>query len=151
VNVLANRALRRFVEWDSRAEKLGLMGFAPDLMAKLLEPYTVQQAKELGRWAGKENMLPMTLYVFGSVSLDSVLKSVDFISKYMGRFTSEYVFREGKHHLTLRHGMGMKWSVFYAASAEEVLGENLGMEIVSTVTDDACFLEFKPKDARSAL
>ena len=146
VNVLANRALRKLVEWDFQAEKMGLVSLSRDTVGRFLEPYTEEQVKELGRWAARENMMPLMLYVFGGVSLESLLKTVDAMERYMGRFTSEYTVNEGKHHITLRHGMGRKWSAFYAAGAEEVLATELGMDVVSTLTDDACFIEFKPKD-----
>ena len=137
------------MEFDFQAGKLGLMSFARDIMIKLMEPQTVEQAKDIGRWTAKETWVPMMLYLYGNVSVDSVIKSIDILDRDMGRFTSEYSFREGKHHVTLRHGMGIKWSAFYAASAEEVVTKMLGMDLVSTLTDDACFIEFQPKGTGS--
>lgn len=150
VNVLANRALRKLVEWDFQAGKMGLEAFPRDMVVRFLEPYTEEQAKELGRWSGGENFMPVMLYVFGDATLESVLKTIDAMDRYMGRFTSEHSVHEGKHNLTLRHGMGRKWSAFYAGGAEEVFGKALGMDVVATVTDDACFIEFKPKEGPSA-
>jgi predicted transcriptional regulator len=144
VNVLANKALRRLVEWDVRAEKMGLVSIERDALIRMMEPFTLEQAKELGRLSGRETWVPMMLYLYGNVSVDSVLKSRDVIDRYMLRFSSEYTFRDGKYHVTLRHSMGVKWSAFYAGAIEDVLPKMLGMDVVTTLTEDACFFEFGP-------
>ena len=145
VNVLASRALRKLVEWDFQAGKVGLVSIDKDTLIRLMDKQTPDEAKELGRSAVTEVVVPDMLYLFGAITIDSGLRLVSVIDRYMLRIDSEYSFRDGRHHLTLRHSMGPKWSAFYAGAVEELLAKNLAMDVVSTMTDDACFFEFQPK------
>src|SRR6266581_1401869 len=53
VNYFANQALRKFVEWDVFADRLGFVTLPSDIFEKLVGFVTDEQAKELGGWFGK--------------------------------------------------------------------------------------------------
>src|SRR5438034_6221711 len=55
VNYFANQALRKFVEWDVFADRLGFVTLPSDIFEKLVGFVTDEQAKELGGWFGKRS------------------------------------------------------------------------------------------------
>ena len=49
---LVNQALRKFVEWDSYAEKYGVVSIPQSLVARLMHMLPEAKVREIGRWVG---------------------------------------------------------------------------------------------------
>ena len=143
VNVVAERALRKLVEWDRLAEKAGLVSISPVTMGRLMELQTPEQARELGEFVGNEVLKPIIISRFGSVTLDSVLKTIELISRYMGRFDFIYSTEGTKRVVTVRHSGGIKWSEFYAGASVHLFSQTLGLATNPMITEELASIEFE--------
>src|SRR5215467_15379980 len=61
MNQIANKALRRYVEWESNAEKFGTVTTSGSTIKKFFDYLTVEQAKEMGRCGARTRLLESSL------------------------------------------------------------------------------------------
>jgi predicted transcriptional regulator len=149
VNFIAEKALRKLVEWDRLAESAGLVVISPITLGRLMDSQTVEEARALGRSIGRDVWRPIIISIFGEVSLTSTLEALRRIARYMGRFEFHYATEEPKNVITIRHHGGIKWSAFYLGAADSMFGEALGLETKSSMTEELATLEFNsPKQLR---
>ena len=142
VNAIAGRALRKLVEWDRLAENAGLVVISSTTMNRLMDSQTLEQARALGEFVGNEVWKPVIISKFGEVTLESVLKSIELIARYMGRFDFVYSTEGSKRVVTIRHSGGIKWSEFYLGVATPLFSEVLGTPINPLKTEELISIEF---------
>jgi len=142
VNVIANRTLRKFVEWDRLAQKIGMMQISRQELVRMMDTLTVDEARALGSWVGSDTVEPQVRYLNAEINLDTFVRLVDLLARYSGRFKFDHTVAGGKHVMVIHHSMGPKWSAFYEGAGSKVLGELLHIDFVSNVTDELCSFEF---------
>jgi len=143
VNVLANRILRKFIEWDRPAEKMGFVEISRRELVKLMDTQTADQAASLGVWAGSDILEPLVRYLNPSVNVGTFISSLELISRYSNRFTFDHTVEGRKHALVIRHSMGQKWSAFYQGAGSAMLNDLLHINFDSSITDELCSFEFE--------
>lgn len=143
VNAIAGRALRKLVEWDRLAENAGLVVVSPVTLGRLMDLQTQEQARALGEFVGNEVWKPIIISRYGTVTLDSVLKSIELISRYMGRFDFVYSAEGSKRVITIRHSSGIKWSAFYLGAAAPLFNQALGLETNTAMSEELASVEFE--------
>jgi len=148
VNTVAGRALRKLVEWDRLAENAGLVVVSPVTLGRLMETQSPEQARALGEFIGNEVWKPIIISRFGVVTLDSVLKSIELISHYMGRFDFAYSAEGSKRVVTIRHSAGIKWSEFYLGAATPLFSQTLGLNVASAMTEELASVEFEMPESK---
>jgi len=136
MNVIANKALRRYVDWESMAEKFGTVTTSLSTIKKFFDYLSLEQAKEMGKWWGENQVPGIVTYFFKKFDFDSVLKALEFLGAQYGRaFTFDSNFDGKTHTLIVKHDMGMKASNFYAEAAKAAFA-HLRLETDIFVTDD---------------
>ena len=136
VNVLVNKALRRYMEWGRFVDSFKLITSDPRLMKLLWSHVTLDEAKRMGTHSGTNAVVEFILYYFGKFDLDSVLKTFRVIG---AEYSNSYIYSEigegGSKTVILRHGMGGAASAYYGASFK-ALCDRLGMEAVLEESED---------------
>jgi len=142
VNAIAERTLRKLVEWDKLAENAGLVGISSTTLGKLMNSQTPEQARALGEFVGNDVWKPVVISRYGEVTLEHVLESMELIARYMGRFDFIYSTGGTKKVVTIRHSGGMKWSEFYLGAATSLFSHALGLAIKALMTEELISVEF---------
>ncbi len=123
VNVIANRALRKYVEWDVVSERFRVASTFSSLLVKLMMWVPEEHVRELGKsqWLHDE--------LFG---------------RYGRMFHFDQAATGSTRMLTLLHGMGRKWSLFYEGMLETMLSESLeGKGVLETMLSESLEGEVK--------
>ncbi len=121
VNVLANRALRRYVEYDVPAEKFGLITISKALLKTLFALMTEEQARELGRKFGREAGPGFVTFWYKKFDLENTIKAIGkTMSEYGRNFGFDSSFDGKTHVLVMRHESGKNASVYYGESVKAV-------------------------------
>jgi hypothetical protein len=132
VNVLANKALRRYVEYDVLAEKFGLITVSKALLKTLFALMTEEQARELGRKSGHEAGPGFVTFWYKKFDLENTIKAIGKVTSEYGRnFSFDSSFDGKTHVLVMRHESGRNASAYYAESVKAVfalLGLDCRME-----------------------
>ncbi len=149
VNAIAGRALRKLVEWDRLAENAGLVVISSTTMRRLMDSQTPEQARALGEFVGNEVWKPVIISRYGEITLDSVLKSIELIGRYMGRFDFIYSTEGSKRVVTVRHAGGIKWSEFYLGAATPLFSQVLGASFNPLMTEELIAIEFETPEGNT--
>ncbi len=132
VNVLANKALRRYVEYDVPAERFGLLTISKGLLKALFALTTEEQARELGRKSGHEAGPAFVTFWYKKFDLENTIKAIGKVMSEYGRTLSFDASFDGKTHvLVMRHETGKNASAYYAELVKAIfalLGLNCRME-----------------------
>ena len=121
VNVIANQALRKHVEYDAYAENFGLVTISKGLLKTFFSLMSEEQARALGRKSGEHEGVALITFWFKDFNLENVIKSLDRVaSHYNHNFEFEYT-RDGQAYVAvLRHDCGSRASAFYAEFVKSV-------------------------------
>jgi len=142
VNLAVNRALRRYVEWDSTERSRGYVSVPSGLLAKLMGFLTLEKARELGRLTATTAFIPNMRRRNPAASIRAVVDDMRFAAKYTGRYTFDYTEKDGKGLILLRQQLGRNWSAFYAGSLEEILRGYLKKKVKVTEGLSVCTFQF---------
>jgi hypothetical protein len=143
VNFLVNRALRKFIEWDVYAEKFGFLSLPASLITKMMSYLSEDEAKEMGRWAGQNLMKDFLTFWFKEVSITTLVKGFPSLeSKYGKSFEYEEHVDGGKWTIILKHGRGIKWSIYYEEILRSVFDSLLKKEVRTEKTEDQVVARF---------
>ncbi len=135
VNLLINKALTRYVEWDVHAERFGLLSISKRLMRALFDHLTDEEARELGRRSGKEGGPEMVTFWYKKFDLENTLKAFEtLVSKYSNNFKFEHQNDGKTHTLIMKHDTGLRVSAYYAESAKAVFSL-LGLKVKTSETE----------------
>jgi hypothetical protein len=148
VNTIAGRALRRLVEWDKLAENAGMVAISSTILSRLMDSQTPEQASALGELVGNEVWKPIIISKYGEVSLESILKSIELIGRYTGRFDFIYSTEGSKRVVTVRHSGGIKWSRFYLGAATLLFSQVVNLAFNPTTTEELVSIEFEVPEGK---
>src|SRR5690349_9391895 len=113
-NLLANRALRKLVEWEDKAAKFGFIQVPTSLVEKVFSIISDEEARELGREAGGNTIPEMVLFWFKKFNPETALKALDMIGSYGNAFRLEYTIDGETSTVVLKHDRGPRVSAFYS-------------------------------------
>src|SRR6266568_1530689 len=120
VNVIANRALRKYVEWDVVSERFRVASTFSSLLVKLM------------MWVPEEHVIVPRIRV------------LELFGRYGRMFHFDQATTGSTRMLTLLHGMGRKWSLFYEGMLETMLSESLeGKGVLETMLSESLEGEVK--------
>ena len=138
VNLLLNRLIRKYIEWDIPGEKFGLGPVAGSLLNGLFEKTDDKSAFDLGRRFAHEFFEPFCTYLFGQLTLDTSFALFRRAADYGGRFSFDVNSDKKQQVLVLRHNGGEKISRFYSGIFEGVYSETLKVDVSVDYTKDYC-------------
>lgn len=111
VNTLINQTLRHHFDWHSNAAKAGFIPVRRSLIIKLMEKISEEDITNISEYIIKKETKDILLMLRGEYNIESALDFIDTqirISGYSYRHEVNYE----RHHYTIKHEMGMKWSLY---------------------------------------
>ena len=143
VNFLVNRSLRKFVEWDSHGEKFGIVSLPSAFVEHAMSYLTVDQARELGEWVGRNLVKEFLVFWFKEVSARTLLKGYPRLSAQYGRsFEYEEHVDGGRWTVVLKHSGGANWSAYYEELLKAVMKEIMHIEATVESTEGQVVARF---------
>ena len=138
INSLINQALRKLVDWDYYADKFGFAVLPTPrwmVLARLLSFTSAKEAAQMGRWAARNLAREFSVFWFKEFTVQTALKSLELLgSRYARQY--EYSLHDnatGREHVViLNHGMGRKWSIYWANLVKTGFEELLGKKVKIT-------------------
>ena len=143
VNTLVNRLLRKFVDWDVHARRFGMTTLRPAMMVQLMERQSPEEAVELGRSAVRDSAKSAVESMFVDFTPTSAIEFLRRFGLYAGRYEFEHSEDGRKHVILIRHGSGLKWSLYYEGVLRGIFEDGLGYKIQVRSTPDTCIARFE--------
>jgi hypothetical protein len=125
VNVIANRALRKYVEWEVVSEKFQVVSTFSSLLAKLMTWVPEEEARELGKSQWRHEWRTVATSYYQEHGIEPRIRILELFGRYGRRFQFDQATIGSTRILALLHGMGRKWSLFYEGMLEAMLSEAL--------------------------
>ena len=136
INVLVNKAIRRYVEWGRYVDSFRLVTSDPRLMKMLWSQIPIEEARKMGTKNGNDTVVEFILYYFHKFNLNSVLETFRVIG---AEYANAYVYTEfgdkDSRNIILRHSMGPSASAYYGASFK-ALCDRLAVKVELEESDD---------------
>src|SRR5947209_14614243 len=133
-NLLANRSLRRLVEWEATAEKFGFAQVPLHALERVFNILSEEQARLLGREAGKNMMQELILFWFKKLDREAALKLLAMSAKYARLFTLERMIEGGTDTVVLKHDRGPRASAYYSELLKSLF-HSLDVDVDTHETD----------------
>jgi hypothetical protein len=141
-NLLANRSLRKLVEWEDKASKFGFIQVPTSIVEKVFSILTDEEARELGREAGTNTLPEMVLFWFKKFNPETALKAMEMIGTFGNAFRLQYTTDGETDTVVLKHDRGPRVSAFYAelfgslfkAMGAKVETHETDGQVVATIT-----------------
>jgi len=128
VNALMNKALRKFVFWDAPLDKFEAVDTPSQLLVKIMDYLSDQNAKELAQSTGTVLAKELIQFMFKELSLSSVLKHFELQGVHFTNHHFDQRDEGDSHTIIIRHTMGPKWSIYYEELLKSLFTE-LGVPI----------------------
>jgi hypothetical protein len=133
-NLLANRALRKLVEWEDKAGKFGFIQVPTSIVEKVFKILSDEEARELGREAGTNTLPEMVLFWFKKFTPETALKTLEMIGHYGNSFRLQYTLDGETDTVVLKHDRGPRVSAFYAELLESLF-KPMGAKVQTKETE----------------
>ena len=133
-NLLANRSLRKLVEWEATAEKFGFAQVPLHSLERVFGLLSDAQAREMGREAGKNMMQELILFWFKKFDRESALNLLAMSAKYARLFKLERTTEGGSDTIVLKHDRGRNASAYYAELLKALFNA-LNLDVKTQETD----------------
>lgn len=142
-SALVNQALRKFVEWDSYAEKFGVMSIPQSLIYRIMGMLTDDQARALGKWVGTTQVREFLTFWFKEITPRTLVQGYPRLeSKYGRAFEYEERSEGTSWVIVLKHGGGHRWSLYYEELLRGVFSEVLKREVTIESTEHQVVARF---------
>ncbi len=143
VSFLANKALRRLVEWDMYADRFGFIAMPNEALSRMIDLLSDDEVRELGRWVGENVYRAFTAFVFKHLDLEAIL---EVMPKLTSRYTKAFEYEEKRDGsrtvIVLRHGRGRKYSLYYEELSRALFVDFGGRGIRTEAQENAVVIEF---------
>jgi len=142
-SALVNQALRKYVEWDSFADKFGVMSIPQSLVHRIMSMMTDEQARALGHWVGTTQVREFLTFWFKEITPRTLVQGYPRLeSKYGRAFEYEERSEGASWVIVLKHGGGRRWSLYYEEVLKGVFHEVLKREIQLESTEHQVVARF---------
>ena len=121
-NILVNQIFKRHVQWEKYQEKIGMVPIPRVLLIELLSYLADDQIKDVAKKIGHEIINDATVFMGGSMSLDSFLSWFK-IRLDASPFDVNHKIDGGCHTIIVKHDLGMNWSLYHKNVFEYVFME----------------------------
>src|SRR6266568_3089002 len=118
VNVIANRALRKYVEWDVVSERFRVASTFSSLLVKLMMWVPEEHVRELGKSQWLHEWRTVATSYYREHGIVPRIRVLELFGRYGRMFHFDQATTGSTRMLTLLHGMGRKWSLFYEGMAK---------------------------------
>jgi hypothetical protein len=133
VSALVSQVLKSYIEWDHISVKIGMIPMQKESIKELLDSAPDDVLEKIVVHAANKFMGELLLMT-GKSTLDSFLRITRIRLEKSGFYMSESM-QDGKLQLTIQHGMGRKWSVFFSKYHDNIIRQ-LGYDTEAEVKDD---------------
>jgi hypothetical protein len=140
---LINRIIKKYVEWDRHAQKFKLVTIPAENFRFLIEHLDDKTLTESVEIVVSDELEPLMLFWFKKISLHTVLETVNVLGKYAALFEHEVDYRDGSHVITLKHGLGKKWSTYIGHIISQFIKKELNVVTEIICSDETAVITFK--------
>lgn len=133
LNVLVNRILKRYMEWDVFESKVGMIPVAKPVLDSLFKKLSEKEVIDIAKKVGGEIVKDIATFMKGSMNLESFVSWFETRMNMSG-FDMNHDVRNDTHTYIIKHDLGKNWSLYHKTVLEIIFRDVLEKQ-VSVETD----------------
>jgi hypothetical protein len=141
LNSKINNILRKYVELDMLANKVGMVPIARPIVSEIFqEIMTKDQVIDLANRVAKNAIRELVFFMKGSLTLESFLLWLMTRMEYCSEVN--YAIENNSHliRIIFKHDLGENWSIYHKIIAEYIFNEILGQTTVQIEASNSALI-----------
>jgi len=129
LNAEINNILRKYVEWDMLANKVGMIPIAKPIVSEIFQKImTKEQVIDLANNVAKNVICESVHFMKGSLTLESFLSWIKTRMEHCSNVN--YSIDSNRHQVKIifKHDLGENWSIYHKLIVEQVLDKILAIK-----------------------
>ena len=146
---LTKQILTNYARWDKFVSKAGMIPVAKGVISEVFNRLDEGEVVELARSVGKNALSDIILFMKGKIDMDSLFSWLELWLKRNATAGFSHVVENGLHTCIMKHGLGLKWSLYHKMVLQLILNEILGEEsstLEINIDENILILKFKEND-----
>ena len=142
VSNLINKILKRYIEWDSYAPKVGMIPMTKPIIASLFNMMNNEEISGLVSNIGKNVVQDIAYFMKMKTDPDSFLT---WFETRMKRSFVEFnhLDENDRHMYVLKHDLGYNWSLYHKKILEKIFNEIFNKPINISISDFMLTIQFE--------
>jgi hypothetical protein len=141
LNTFVSKIFTNHIQWERYERKVGLLPMTKPFIKEVLNQLTDDQIANLAQKIEKQNFKDIFKFIKESHHLD------DFVAFLRTWLTASWmqhniVIRDDSYSFTIRHDLGIKWSLYVKIVVTELSHDVLNKRVESEITDNLISLVF---------
>src|SRR5215831_3635558 len=145
LNAEINTLLRKYIEWDMLASKVGMIPIAKPVLSEIVQGIMTKEVIDLANRVAKQAIREIVYFMTANLTLESFLSWLKTRMEHCAELN--YVIEKNsitpQIKIIFKHDMGENWSIYHKIILEYIFNEILGMNTfeinVSNTTLILCF------------
>lgn len=142
LNTLANQIFGNFAEFDTYAEKFGILKISTDTFRRLLVVIPQKDLAIVASNCGSEEAKEFILFKWKEIDYKNVIEFIKTYFVYCGYGQCDIESRNGKTMISVHHDLGEKGSLYLKHFLEGLIMSTLNKESKILTTKDSISLNF---------
>lgn len=142
LNTLANQIFGNFVEFDTYAERFGILKISTDTFRRILAVIPQKDLALIASNCGSEEAKEFILFKWKKVNHETVVEFIKTYFDYCGYGQYDIESKEGKTMVSVHHDLGANGSLYLKHYLEGLLMSTLNMQCTVITTKDSVSLTF---------
>jgi hypothetical protein len=142
LNTLINKILKRYIEWDLYAPKVGMIPMAKPVISSLFNMMNEEEILGLVSNFGKNVVQDIAYFMKMKSDPDTFLTWFEI--RMRRSFVEFNYLQENDHHIyVLKHDLGYNWSLYHKKILEKIFNEIFNKPVHISISDFMLTIQFE--------
>jgi hypothetical protein len=142
LNTLINKILKRYIEWDLYAPKVGMIPMAKPVISSLFNMMNEEEILGLVSNFGKNVVQDIAYFMKMKTDPDTFLTWFEI--RMRRSFVEFNHLQENDHHIyVLKHDLGYNWSLYHKKILEKIFNEIFNKPVHISISDFMLTIQFE--------
>ena len=142
LNTLINKILKRYIEWDLYAPKVGMIPMAKPVISSLFNMMNEEEILGLVSNFGKNVVQDIAYFMKMKTDPDTFLTWFEI--RMRRSFVEFNYLQENDHHIyVLKHDLGYNWSLYHKKILEKIFNEIFNKPVHISISDFMLTIQFE--------
>jgi hypothetical protein len=143
INTIANQIFGEYIEWQQFIEKFGTIVLSKEAFSMLIESIDEDKLIDLGIKIGSNIPQEFILFKWKEITKENVIEFLQMFINHCINGENDCTFTmDNKAAISIKHNMGLKWSIFLKSFFGAIIKETLQKEYNTKITKNSLIVHF---------
>ena len=143
INTIANKIFGEYIEWQQFIEKFGTIVLSKEAFSMLIEAIDEDKLIDLGIKIGSNIPKEFILFKWKEITKENVIEFLQMFINHCINGENDCNFTiDNKAAISIKHNMGLKWSIFLKSLFGSIIKETLQKECATKITNNSLIIQF---------